>query len=68
MKKCYDKTLEYVVPRLYCSMCEKNIRPGDGLYMVVLKWGDGRHTCEECYNKYEIDWSMREIEREDDEL
>ena len=67
MKKCYDKEIAYVVPKLKCSMCGKHIKVGEELCSVVIKWGDGRTTCRECYDEYEIDWSMRAIERDDDE-
>jgi len=68
MEKCYDKHKEFVVPHIYCSFCTHWIRPGETLYMVVVKWGDGRSACKECYDKYEIDWSMHETKGDDDEL
>lgn len=64
MKKCYDKEFNFVVPHLYCKFCGKWIKPGEKFYSVLLKWGDGRSACEECYNEYEIDWSLRKTEDE----
>jgi len=58
MKKCYSKEIEYIVPKLHCSMCGKHIKIGEELCSVVLKWGDGRTTCRECYDQYEIDCSL----------
>lgn len=61
-KKCYAKEIEYVVPKLTCSMCGKHIKVGEELCTVVLEWGDGRTTCKKCYDEYEIDWSMHDHE------
>jgi hypothetical protein len=62
MKKCYYKEIEYVIPHIECSFCGRIIRPGEGLFRVVLTWGDGRTACQQCYDEYEIDWSMHESE------
>jgi hypothetical protein len=66
-KKCYSKEVEYVVPRLYCSFCKREIKRGEKLCSVVITWGDGRSACEECYNEYEIDWSIHDHDEEIDE-
>lgn len=60
MKKCYDKKVLYKVPKLTCSICGKHIKVDDEVCSVVIKWGDGRTTCRECYDQYEIDWSLVE--------
>lgn len=66
--KCYDKYIQYRVPELKCSMCKKTISVGEELCMVILTWGYGKSTCRDCYDKYEIDWSMRfSNDDEDDE-
>lgn len=66
-KKCYSKELCYIVPEIKCSLCKSPIKIGEGLYIVVLKWGDGKHTCKKCYDEYEIDWSMHERETIEEE-
>lgn len=63
--KCYEKELQYIIPQLKCSLCSKKLYPGDGLYSVVPTWGNGCSTCKECYDKYEIDWSLHITEDED---
>jgi hypothetical protein len=54
-KKCYEKRFEYIVPILKCDLCNKEIKPGDKLYVVVLTWGNGKITCEKCYEEYEVE-------------
>ena len=65
--KCYNKRLEYVVPTIRCDFCKTHIKSGDELYSVVLTWGNGKTSCKECYDKFEIDWSLHEIETSEDE-
>lgn len=59
IRKCHSKEFLYVVPTIKCWFCNKHIKPGDELFIVVLSWGDGRPSCKECYDKYEIDESIR---------
>lgn len=68
MKKCYDKQLEYVVPYIMCGVCEKHITPGEELHVVTVTYGNGIHTCKECADKFQVDFSMRftDDEEEDD--
>lgn len=65
MKKCYFKEIEYVIPHICCSFCDETIKPGEGLYSVVITWGDGRTACQTCYDEFEIDWTMHEKENEE---
>lgn len=66
MKKCYFKDIKYVIPQLRCNFCDKIIKPGQGVYSIILTWGDGRTSCKECYDTYEIDWSMHKNESDDE--
>lgn len=54
MKKCYNKEIVYVVPKIICSMCGKHIKVDNEVCSVVIKWGNGRITCRECYDQYKI--------------
>lgn len=67
-KKCYSKELSYVVPTIRCNFCNTHIKSGDKLYSVVLTWGNGKSACEECYNKYEIDWTIHERKEIDEDI
>ena len=53
--KCYDKHIDYILPQLVCSDCEKKLVPGDEVCTVVIKWGSSKTTCRQCYDKYEIE-------------
>ena len=61
-RKCYEKEFNYVVPTIRCHFCKTHIKSGDKLYTVILKWGDGKTSCEKCYSMFYIDWSMHEGE------
>ena len=62
--KCYYKEFSYTVPKIYCQLCKKYIEAGENLYTVALQWGNGKTTCKECYDMYEIDFSMRSNENQ----
>jgi hypothetical protein len=66
-KKCYEKHFGYTIPKIYCKFCKKQIKTGENIYTVVLTWGDGRTACQECYDEYEVDWSLHAIEDLDNE-
>jgi len=51
--KCYDKYFLWVVKNHHCHICGKEILPGKKMYMIVLTWGDGRYSCQQCYDQYE---------------
>lgn len=62
MRKCYSKRLEYIIPMLSCDFCNRHLKTGDGLYSVVLTWGNGKTACEDCYNEFKVDWSLHQVE------
>lgn len=68
MKKCYHKHFDYVIPKIHCGFCNKHIQTSEKIFSVVLEWGNGKTACEECYDQYEIDWSLHEIENEEGEI
>lgn len=65
LKKCYSKRLDYIIPEIKCHFCKDTIKTGEGLYTVVLTWGDGKSACKKCYDKFEIDWSMHNTEEDE---
>lgn len=65
MKKCYSKEIAYEIPQIVCEDCNKYLKPGDNLCTIVIEWGSGKTTCEKCYRKYEIDWSLHNTEEEE---
>ena len=62
--KCYDKKFSYIIPKINCQLCKKYISTGENVYRVSLQWGNDKTTCKECYDMYEIDFSMRSNERQ----
>lgn len=70
-KKCYGKEVGYIIPKVRCHFCKRHIKPGDGVYIIIITWGEGRSACKECYDSFEIDWSLHRIEdpeEDDDEI
>lgn len=53
LKKCYLKRPEYVIPKITCKFCGKTIKQGERVYTIAIKWGDGKRSCEKCYDKFE---------------
>jgi hypothetical protein len=50
--ECFCKELTYRIPEHVCAFCGEKIVPGENLYTVVIKWGNGQSACKKCYDKY----------------